>query len=489
MTGRDTMTTTGAATETAEPSRRFGLRLGRRRVVIAIVVAVLGGAVGGWGLLRTGSPKRTRTIDRASSLVTITERSLAAQQQVIGTLGFAGASSVIQPVGTAPAAVDQADQQAADAEQSLAQAKRNLGAARSTLSTDSRTLASDEANPSADQNHVDADRQKVTGDERSVAQAQDAVTSVERSFVAAQSAAATAHASALSYGQTSAYTVLPAVGQVLTRGQQLFAVSAQPVPLLYGSVTLWRAFAPGMSAGPDVAELNQNLADLGYGAGLAGSDTFTGATAAAIRTLQHDHGLPETGELRLGSVAFEPGPIRVTAVIPKLGAAVQAGAPVLEITSTTRQVTVKLDAAQQSQVKVGDPVVITLPDNHTTGATVTAVGTVARQPASSGPGSDSNSTPTVDVDVTPTDSAATGNLDAAPVQVSITTSSVDHALVVPVTALLALSGGGYGVDVVAPTGVHQLVAVTLGLFDDAEGLVQITGPDVHAGQRVAAASS
>ena len=45
----------------------------------------------------------------------------------------------------------------------------------------------------------------------------------------------------------------------------------------------------------------------------------------------------------------------------------------------------------------------------------------------------------------------------------------------PVDALLALAGGGYAVEV-AEGRVHHLVAVTLGLFDDAEGLVQVSGP-------------
>jgi hypothetical protein len=132
-------------------------------------------------------------------------------------------------------------------------------------------------------------------------------------------------------------------------------------------------------------------------------------------------------------------------------------------------------------------VTITLPSNRTTAGTVTSVGTVATQPPSNGP--DSNSQPTVDVVITPTDSAATGNLDAAPVQVSITTATADHALVVPVTALLAVSGGGYGVDVIGAGGAHHLEVVTLGLFDDAGGVVQVSGPYVRAGQKVVAASS
>ncbi len=59
--------------------------------------------------------------------------------------------------------------------------------------------------------------------------------------------------------------------------------------------------------------------------------------------------------------------------------------------------------------------------------------------------------------------------------VSITTASVKDALVVPVNALLALGSGGYAVEAVGAGGAHHLVAVQLGLFDDADGLVQVTG--------------
>jgi hypothetical protein len=80
--------------------------------------------------------------------------------------------------------------------------------------------------------------------------------------------------------------------------------------------------------------------------------------------------------------------------------------------------------------------------------------------------------------------AATGTWDQAPVQVGITTTSVPSALVVPVTALLARSGGGYAVEVVDNSGTHHLVTVSLGLFDDADWLVQVTGPRLAAGQDV-----
>lgn len=524
--------TAGVSTTATDRSWRLWRRVGRRGVVIAVVAAILGAtAAVSWVLLRDGSPNSNSVVDRASSLATITQRTITSQQQVNGTLGFAGAASVLQPVGTPPDAVAKVDASAMAAEQTLAQARADLSVAEATLSDDSRTLSSDQARlaadqqaeasdcqgagaaggssgrgtnasqpgstpceadhqaVAADQEQVAADAQKVSADEQAVARARAGVTGAEQALSFALSAAAGAHGTALAFGSTSTYTALPAIGEVVTRGQPLSSIDAQPIPLLFGPVTPWRAFRAGMSAGPDVAALNQNLADLGYGAGLAGSDHFSSGTAAAIRALQRALGLQRTGALLLGSVVFQPGPVRVTAVTPELGAAVQPGAPVLDVTSTTRQITVKLDAAQQSQVKIGDPVVVTLPDKKTTPATVTAVGTVATAPPSSGTAAGSGGQPTVDVIITPSDSATTGNLDAAPVQVSITTASAEHALVVPVTALLALTGGGYGVDVVSPSGVHHLEAVTLGLFDDADGLVQISGANVHAGDQVAVAGS
>src|SRR5262249_10077419 len=101
----------------------------------------------------------------------------------------------------------------------------------------------------------------------------------------------------------------------------------------------------------------------------------------------------------------------------------------------------------------------------------------------------SGGAPTVEVDITPTDPGATGTLDQAPVQVQVVTATARNALVVPVNALLALAGGGYAVEVVARDGVHHLVPVQLGLFDDTAGLVQVTGPGLTAGQRVGVPAS
>jgi hypothetical protein len=174
---------------------------------------------------------------------------------------------------------------------------------------------------------------------------------------------------------------------------------------------------------------------------------------------------------------------------------------VMQATSTTREVQVALNAAQQTNMAVGDKVGITLPTNRTTPGVVSSVATVAACPSSSGsggsgsssaaPGTDTcssgssqSSTPTITVDVTPSDPAATGTWDQAPVQVGITTASVPNALVVPVTALLAQSGGSYAVEVAGTGARNHLVPVSLGLFDDADGLVQVTASGLAAGQEV-----
>jgi hypothetical protein len=279
-------------------------------------------------------------------------------------------------------------------------------------------------------------------------------------------------------------TALPAVGRVVRQGQTLYKVDGRAVILLYGSIPAYRSLSKGMS-GADVRQLNADLVALGYASTTEldpTSDEFGSATKAALEKLQADLGLTETGTLGLGQAVFLPTAARIKAVSATLGAGAGPGAPMLEATSTRRRVTIALDAAQQAQVKVGDRVTITLPDNRTTPGRVSFVGKVATTPSSDG--SDSSSTPTVEVEVTPTKPGATGRLDQAPVTVSIATDSVRNALVVPVNALLALAGGGYAVEEVRAAGVHRLVSVSLGIFDDADGLVQVIGSGLHAGQRV-----
>lgn len=276
------------------------------------------------------------------------------------------------------------------------------------------------------------------------------------------------------------YTWLPSAGRVVRRGQVLYRVSNAPVVLLYGTVPAYRALSTGMS-GPDVQELNANLAALGYASKAdivaLGWDYFGWETTYAIELYQKHLGVDQTGTLAAGQAVFLPAAVRVTSVNAQPGAAAAPGSPVFQGTATARQVTVALDAAEQSYVKVGDRVTITLPDNQTTPGVVSSVGTVATTPSGT-------TTPVITVGITPTDPAATGSLDQAPVEVSITTATVSDTLTIPVDALIATTSGGYAVEVAGPGGIRHLVPVSLGLFDDAAGTVQVSGTGLAVGQEV-----
>jgi peptidoglycan hydrolase-like protein with peptidoglycan-binding domain len=284
------------------------------------------------------------------------------------------------------------------------------------------------------------------------------------------------------------YTSLPGTGSVIRQGDVLYRVNGAPVVLLYGTTPAYRSLAEGATAadvtGPDVRQLNAALVALGY----AGrdeldptSDEFSWQTTAAVKKLQAHLGVSQTGKLTLGSVVFLPSAARITAVTAALGGQAGPGMTALSATSLGRIVTVALDAAQQSQVAKGDKVSITLPDGKVTQGIVSSVGKVATSSGSSG-------SATINVTISLDHPADAGTLDKAPVLVSITTASAADALVVPVTALLALAGGGYSVEVAASggssAGTHHLVPVTLGLFDDADGLVQVTSGGLTPGQRV-----
>jgi Putative peptidoglycan binding domain len=479
-------------------------RIGRRRLLASAGLLVLlagigvavadpftGNAAPHHSSLDNGAPTSTRRV---------VQTSLASETQVNGTLGFAGTWTVSVPSGTDPSAL-------AQAEQAVSAAHTTLSAARATVRTDTDSLRQARAalrtarrqrrtacrHASGTSGSSSGSGTNCSSAEQAVASAEAALTSAnqkavgdagqlstaEEALASARQARLTAESSATSYGSTASYTQLPSPGRVVGRGQHLFAIDGQPTLLFYGATPAWRSFRAGMSPGADVAELNANLLALGYG-DLSG-DAFTAATGAAIADLQRARGISPTGTLDLGSVVFEPGALRVKTVMATTGQAVQAG-PLLTASSLQHGVSVPLDAAQQSEVKVGDRVSVVLPDNTTTPGVVSSVGKVATAPSSNASGG--SSSPTINVEVRLLDPRAAGHLDEAPVEVSITEQSVRHVLAVPVDALVALAGGGYAVEQVEANGVHRLVGVRPGLFDDAQGLVQVSGKGLAVGQRV-----
>lgn len=257
------------------------------------------------------------------------------------------------------------------------------------------------------------------------------------------------------------YTTLPTAGDKVDCGDVLYRVDDDPVLLLCGTVPAYRDLR-ARSRGTDARQLERNLRALGY-------DT--------IKALQRAKGLAATGTLALGDVVFLPKAARIAEVTGKPGEPARLGAPVVQVTSDTLEVQVNLEPTQQREVKPGDHARITLPDNTVVEGTVHRLGTIARTAGNEdGP-------PTVPVSISLDEPKRARGLDAAPVQVEITTKGVQSALSVPVIALVGKSGGGFAVEVARDGGRRELVAVEPGLFDTANGRVQVEGA-LDAGDQV-----
>jgi hypothetical protein len=520
--------------------------------------------------------------DGSVATAAVVRTDLISTVQEGGSIGYGGSYTIAAPSGASALQVSQqeqavsqdqqqlsADEQAesdaaATGSQAVAADKANVSTDQSTLSTDQATEAKDcagtggSAESSADAPAPTAsasaptgsggstggtagsacsqDEQKVSADQVQLTQAQQQLAAARtmaksnddqaRAKVAAdqvklngdQATLAQLRAVAVNPGTT--YTWLPAAGQVIRQDQPVYSVSGEPVPLLYGAIPAYRAFSNGMSDGGDVGELTHNLIALGYGDGLTQSDHYSQATAAAVERWQKKRGLPVTGQILLGEVVFEPGPIRVTSVTPSPGAPVGGGdggsgsgggGTVLTATGTTPVVTVDLPVTQEYLVKPGDAVSVVLPDGTTTAdGQVESVGDVAICPgggdtgtgtgsssgsadqspcssAGSGGSAGSNSSPTVTVTIGLDGVPPGASLDQAPVNVNITAQSADNVLAAPVNALLALASGGFGVDVITGSGAVKLTGVTTGLYSST--LVQVSGPGITVGTRVEVPSS
>lgn len=372
---------------------------------------------------------------------------------------------------------------------------------RTAVQTDTTHVSSDQSALAKDQQSVTAQQGKIAIDQAQGRQTADT----------AQGQANQAHAQAQaiqSGGSTTApttITAVPKIGDTIVAGQQLYALDGRPVILMVGNTLITRQLAVGVADGPDVAVLKQNLADLGFSPGQI-DNHFDDATAAAVRNWQASLGETQDGVVHLGDVFTEPTAVRVTAVNATPGSNANLGGTVLTGTSTTPVVTVPLPPAKEYLVHVGDSVLIDLPDGKTTTtghirdmSTVATSNSSSGSSGGSGSGSGSggaNSTPaqsqqqgqqalaansTINVTIILDNPGSVRPLDQAPVQVDITDQTVRGVLAVPVEALLALAGGGYGLQLVTPTG-NQTVTVAAGLFGN--GMVQVSGPGVVVGATV-----
>jgi peptidoglycan hydrolase-like protein with peptidoglycan-binding domain len=276
-------------------------------------------------------------------------------------------------------------------------------------------------------------------------------------------------------------TALPRPGSVVRRGGTLYRLDSEPVVLMYGATPAYRDLELGVEDGRDVRQLERNLAALGFDPGTIDTE-FTSTTAAAVTDWQESAGLPETGAVELGRVVFLPGARRIGEHRTSAGAALSAGSEVLDTSSTRRVVTIELDAALQSLARKGDRVKVTLPDQSTVRGRIADVGRVAREKESADaadPGAGAEQELVIDVTVRLSSKRGLGRLDEAPVSVGLAQESRKNVLAVPVEALVARRGGGYGVELAAG---RRIVPVETGLF--AGGYVEVSGSAIREGTRV-----
>jgi peptidoglycan hydrolase-like protein with peptidoglycan-binding domain len=271
-------------------------------------------------------------------------------------------------------------------------------------------------------------------------------------------------------------TWLPAEGDVIVRGDTVYRVDQEKIPLLYGSAPLYRTLSDG-DEGSDVKMLEQNLSALGY-SGFTVDDEYTDATADAVEDWQDDLGRDETGVVKAGDAVVASGSRRVSNVMTSPGAV--PNGVLLKWTATTRVVDVDLDTDYADLVKVGTKATVELPDGTEVEAQVTKIGTpTSKDDAQSGGGDSSSSDgATLPVELQIKNQKKLGSYEAAKVDVDLTAEAHKDVLAVPINALVARPGGGYAVEAVEANGVRYL-PVKAGIFSDS--YVEVSGPGIVEG--------
>ncbi|MFB6815664.1 peptidoglycan-binding protein [Streptomyces sp. NPDC056347] len=280
-------------------------------------------------------------------------------------------------------------------------------------------------------------------------------------------------------------TVAATEGRTLTRGQALYELNDKPVTLLYGPVPMFREMKLG-DRGSDVLQLERNLRDLGYGAGLYIDVRYDAGTEAAVKQWQKSLNRDATGRVGQGDVVFQPGPVKVVSADAALADRVGPDGAVLTIASTDPVVRADLDRGEAALAARGTRVEVTLPSGRTRAGRVT--GTVRPEDSGAGEGQDTGDGVTVEISLDGGARAVRGEDPKAPASVKFVSEERKGVLTVPVEAVVALRGenGGYGLQVVEGS-TSRMVRVETGMT--ADGRIEVSGPDVRAGLKVGAAAS
>ncbi|MEV7977643.1 peptidoglycan-binding protein [Streptomyces sp. NPDC086519] len=284
-------------------------------------------------------------------------------------------------------------------------------------------------------------------------------------------------------------TAIRQTGDVVRPGQWLWERDGVRVPYFRGDRPLWRMLKKNKTGkdmrGEDVRALKRNLIDLGYadGLGLTADDTFTTATETAVKRWQKQLGSPRTGAVDPGSVVVLGLPrLRVSQTVGVVGSSL-TGTALLKVTGTRLVATAEVSYSQLSRLSPGTGLKVGLPNGNTVSGKVTAVNISAQQQQDGGGQDQSGDTKQQsEVSVSLPDQKTVKAAGPGPAALTVSDHKANQVLAVPVTALLALAEGGYGVEVIQPDGQHKLIPVTIGLVADARA--EITKGDIKEGTKV-----
>ena len=186
-----------------------------------------------------------------------------------------------------------------------------------------------------------------------------------------------------------------------------------------------------------------------------------------------------SGILRLGDAIVLPDAVRVGSAHVAVGGAALPGAPMLDLTSVDQIVKLAVDPQLAPSIHPGDQIRFTATDGTAIPGTIVSVAAVAVAPPDAGNGPPQG--PSVEVIAAATDPAALADLEGTDLLADVTTGTAPDALAVPVTALVVLADGSFGVEV-ASAGTTHFVRVAPGIYD--RTMVEITAPGIAPGDQV-----
>lgn len=250
-------------------------------------------------------------------------------------------------------------------------------------------------------------------------------------------------------------------GEVINPGEPLIWINNKPVTLAAGQTPLYRTLElqgtkkSKHMTGDDVRQLQEFLLskEIDDKGRLEADGIFGVSTKRAVKAWQKSQGLEETGAVDRTQLVFYPNAVRIDGE-PRIGADFTE----LQISEASQQVKASFDSKSRTFLPIGGTITLEAGDD-------TIEGTITSVESKVGDDGSQKLEATIE-------SSSPLPAGVERVNVVATRTVAENALIVPVRAVLALAGGGYGLEVNTGTGL-ELRAVELGeVVDD---LVEISG--------------